>query len=423
MISGQFGTLLGHVPFGTYILPEIKPYEPIRFYGLVEYKAQEYVFSDLSKRLGLADEDTNSFVEAMRIVNLFTYSGPLVADKKEKECLAHPCREETSNPGEKECCELVAKARMSKDVIKEIMELTVPHVNAADAETQSSMLPRCSWSEAGECWSRVTTDMGVCFTNFMKGDTSTPTPTDEETLDSMGFSLAGQSPIGTFSFAKMLKHLGSTDNSFYFDPYDRSEVDHGQIYEFMITSNGQLSTPKTGRKKSVVSTAPYDPANGFDNFVTNVVSISPTLLVRGTEEFKDMDVSQRKCYYSHEKKLEHFEEYTQANCYLECAWDKAEAKCSCVPWFLAKWFPNSDICQQRGNTCFKDVVDNRFHARDETCQKKCPNDCETLEFEVTLTSNPMKHLPECSSGEKKLNFFSSSIFRKVKCIPSLLLIL
>lgn len=217
--------------------------------------------------------------------------------------------------------------------------------------------------------------------------------------------LAGQDPKNTFSFEGLLRHLDHPD----FADFE----DKDQSYGVLVTPFGQLSIPKTGSKKSAVAVLPQ---HSYYYIYSSEINILPTLMVRGTEEFRAMDVSQRNCYYGHEKKLEQFKEYTQANCYLECTWKAAAEKCGCVPWFLSDGFPKSEVCMQEGNVCFKDTVDNRFNDGEDACGAECLDDCETLEFEVALDMVYRGGLlPECGSGRalhlylNMLTFFLTTV--------------
>lgn len=56
-----------------------------------------------------------------------------------------------------------------------------------------------------------------------------------------------------------------------------------------------------------------------------------------------------KPYISDEKRLSYYPEYSEANCYLECAWRAGAGACGCVPWYLLRLFPRSDVCELAGN--------------------------------------------------------------------------
>ncbi len=73
-------------------------------------------------------------------------------------------------------------------------------------------------------------------------------------------------------------------------------------------------------------------------------------VLNSTDAFKRMDSNKKKCYRPKgEKKLKHFEEYSEADCMLECAWSLALKHCNCVPWYMGHIFHTEDICETFGN--------------------------------------------------------------------------
>ena len=61
-------------------------------------------------------------------------------------------------------------------------------------------------------------------------------------------------------------------------------------------------------------------------------------MTRTTAEFRAMSSHKRGCFYPDEKSLPIMGVYSQANCELECACDRAADKCGCVPWFLKGYY-------------------------------------------------------------------------------------
>ncbi len=73
-------------------------------------------------------------------------------------------------------------------------------------------------------------------------------------------------------------------------------------------------------------------------------------VLNSTDAFKSMDPKKKKCYLPKgEKKLKHFDEYSEADCMLECAWDLAIKRCNCVPWYMGDKYPKENICETFGN--------------------------------------------------------------------------
>ena len=103
----------------------------------------------------------------------------------------------------------------------------------------------------------------------------------------------------------------------------------------------------------------------------------------GTDEYKAMDPKKRGCFYPHEKRLEHFESYSEANCILEQAWNIAEEFCSCVPWFLLDTFSASAMCEANGNRCFREIINMRYNRKVNDFKSICLADCEKVQYEIT----------------------------------------
>lgn len=206
------------------------------------------------------------------------------------------------------------------------------------------------------------------------------------------FSLIAKTTESRFSFGRMLRHIGH-------EKYSLFEDNQPEYNDVQILQSGQFGIPKTSSEKMAVATLPVDTISRGCHF-SSEVSITPVLMLRGTPEFRAMDMSKRKCLYPDEKKLSLSEDYSQANCYLECAWRKAIETCRCVPWFMKEKHPEIDMCDQFGNICFKNTLDARYESDDETCATQCPNECENLEFEVSLNVRKQVYpMPDCISGE------------------------
>lgn len=197
-----------------------------------------------------------------------------------------------------------------------------------------------------------------------------------------------QTERSRFRFDGMLSHIGHPMASLFKD-------DQSDFHDVVIMQPGDLAFPKTSSDKTAVASLKDD---GYRHF-SGEVSIRPVLMLRGTPEFRAMDVSKRKCLYPDEKELSISDHYSEANCYLECAWRRAIETCECVPWFMSDKYPELDMCGQPGNSCFKKIVDTRYDD-DDPCASQCPSDCETLEFEVSLQKkNEMNSLVDCQNCE------------------------
>lgn len=153
----------------------------------------------------------------------------------------------------------------------------------------------------------------------------------------------------------------------------------------MVTPRGEFAVGRTSKREGSVA-AVGSPEEWGRHFVDSV-TISPSLLVKGTEEFRSMSYSQRRCLYPRERELKHFgPEYSQANCFLECSWELAAEKCKCVPWYLRELHPGRPLCERFGNACFEGVVEYRYYDGGDTCEERCPKECEFLQFKISLST-------------------------------------
>jgi acid-sensing ion channel, other len=57
-------------------------------------------------------------------------------------------------------------------------------------------------------------------------------------------------------------------------------------------------------------------------------------MITTAKELRDYPISQRKCYFKHERRLKYFEQYTPTNCEIECEADKVLEKCNCLPIYI-----------------------------------------------------------------------------------------
>ncbi len=73
-------------------------------------------------------------------------------------------------------------------------------------------------------------------------------------------------------------------------------------------------------------------------------------VLNSTDVFKAMDPSQKRCYlHKGEKTLQYFNDYSEADCVLECAWKLARDHCQCIPWYMSKMYPSDKLCEIYGN--------------------------------------------------------------------------
>ena len=73
------------------------------------------------------------------------------------------------------------------------------------------------------------------------------------------------------------------------------------------------------------------------------------------DAFKGIGKQLRKCYFPDEGDLELFDYYSENNCKLECAWNKAKQICGCKPWHVPS-LPGDEMCFILGQVCFDQIM-------------------------------------------------------------------
>lgn len=64
-------------------------------------------------------------------------------------------------------CNITGRVARNDAVIRDVFEMAVHPVNDLGSRSKS-MLPNCNWA-GDECWTKVITERGVCFTNYDSG--------------------------------------------------------------------------------------------------------------------------------------------------------------------------------------------------------------------------------------------------------------
>ena len=77
-----------------------------------------------------------------------------------------------------------------------------------------------------------------------------------------------------------------------------------------------------------------------------------------------------------------FSHYTESNCELECAWDKAEEVCGCRPWYVPS-LDSSKTCFVLGNVCFDQTM-KKIEKRKIVPSCQCDDDCIYNIYSISL---------------------------------------
>ena len=118
--------------------------------------------------------------------------------------------------------------------------------------------------------------------------------------------------------------------------------------------------------------------------------------VETTEGFRNIPQELRKCKFSDEGELKIFSHYSESNCELECAWEKAEEICGCRPWFVPA-LDSSTTCFILGNVCFDQTM-KKIEKKKLIPKCQCDKDCRHTAYSIGMDdkvvmerSNPQLH--------------------------------
>ena len=92
------------------------------------------------------------------------------------------------------------------------------------------------------------------------------------------------------------------------------------------------------------------------------------LYKKASDEFRDWNKANLKCYISDYKNLTYFREYSQDSCLLECKMKKIAKLCQCLPWYMVAARPNQTIEGTTTNT--PNFVIIAFEFNKVPCQAK-----------------------------------------------------
>jgi acid-sensing ion channel, other len=82
-----------------------------------------------------------------------------------------------------------------------------------------------------------------------------------------------------------------------------------------------------------------------------IVVIKPKMMIT-SPELNDYPVYKRQCYFSHERQLRYFKDYTQNNCEIECLANFTMRKCGCMRFYMPR-LPGAEVCGTSKNSCYQ----------------------------------------------------------------------
>jgi acid-sensing ion channel, other len=171
---------------------------------------------------------------------------------------------------------------------------------------------------------------------------------------------------------------------------------------------------------------------GLENSVTFIVD--PKLMTI-SKDLQDYPVTERKCYFSDERRLNYFEQYTQSNCELECEANVVLEKCGCLLMFIEGKISlrviqvykssldsgTSNTCGSYEETCYFSTMMNLENSNHLGCE--CLPTCSSILFESEILANDINMTD--LKGRKNINekkslftFWPLELLRIFSTIPA-----
>ena len=144
-----------------------------------------------------------------------------------------------------------------------------------------------------------------------------------------------------------------------------------------------------------------------------VLKITP-IITETTQEFKKLDISQRKCKFPYENdslKLVH--NYTQNGCLFECLLQSSFKECGCYPWNFPQVNQGVDvdsICDAKGTDCFNRHM-NHLTSFYYNYNCDCIDSCEEITYTFSVSQ---KNYSQVVTEMDYYNYEVANIFEVVK---------
>ena len=281
---------------------------------------------------------------------------------------------------------------------------------------EMGMIKSCSWKgqmmNCASLFSMMPTDKGMCCTfNKEKAEEMFLEGTFSEQITKM----QGKDKDGAFEEAK-LSQLYLTNN----EPISYPGTDNGlrlvldshsdrlssgsigdMFRGFLVLIEGSNVFPQASRSSFVLRP-------GNENDV--VLSASQIYGGKGTKETKPND---RSCYFSDEYSLESFKKYSKDNCILECSIEYARNQMKnetrvdgCIPWFYPPMSNSSSYVWCNPWETEEFIMNQKLVPINECSH--CLPDCNSTEYEATITSAPLRKCDRTNLGTSNLCNFKKS---------------
>uniref|UniRef100_A0A336LW45 CSON006445 protein n=1 Tax=Culicoides sonorensis TaxID=179676 RepID=A0A336LW45_CULSO len=141
------------------------------------------------------------------------------------------------------------------------------------------------------------------------------------------------------------------------------------------------------------------------------IQIEPQV-INSDFNLKKFEVNDRDCYFTDERPLKYFLEYSKANCEYECYVNETQRKFNCSPDFMPH-YKSDRICNLTEILLLSDIPS---FEQDRNMKCGCLNDCNTIKYDIGVSQihSSSKFVPRTSEEEliKAIQANVSSDFHK-----------
>ena len=273
---------------------------------------------------------------------------------------------------------------------------------------QYGMLKHCNWQGVDVPCSKIfetfPTDQGMCCTFNMEA--ADKMFKDSQYQDMVAFMQERDRNMSfdttNYEFEDPIPEAGRTKGlSLILDAHS-DMVSGGTVSQdfdgFFAIIDGRNQFPTTTRKSVLLRP-------GHENIVAiNAVD------VKGGKSIKGIPVDKRNCFFPEDKVMKLHQEYSQANCILECQIDFALSQMNlsdpCLPWYFPIPKDNSSrLCDPWEAADFRT---NMKKTPSMTCDF-CLPDCNTTMYTASVTAAPFRKCDYKNLGVSKLCSFDTKL--------------
>jgi acid-sensing ion channel, other len=157
------------------------------------------------------------------------------------------------------------------------------------------------------------------------------------------------------------------------------------------------------------------------------IALMPKMMTT-SEDVKKYPVEKRQCYFSNERYLQFFNDYTQGNCVLECEANVTIKYCGCLNFnFRSLWLggccccwnnfshllseqPGIPICGPAQMYCYENIITELAAEAIEGCN--CRPGCTTIVFESVVTVGRLNMSTGMGKNDENSDELMFSILKK-----------